>query len=599
MLVVDEQTKKDLKETQATKRAFSLNKDEWLLMTVGFIGAAASGALWPIFSLVFAEITVVLVSINSDKSDIRYWALMFIVLALAFFVATFAMFGGLETSAARLTQKLRGLTFETILYQDMSFFDRPEHSVGALTPVLGRDVSKVSGIRGPKYGVIVQCVSTLLCGLIISFVATWKVTLVTLTIIPPVGFSGYMEIKLMDGFSSKSCCGGFASAGQIASEATDNRSTVASLNQGFFFVEMYMEALEGPVDSAKKSGAVAGLAFGIAELTMFLVWATTFYYGSLLVGRGEITFIDAMKSVSALLFGAVTMGNTFAMMPDASTARSAAINVFKLVDSVPLIDVRDTSGEKPSNVKGLMECEKLVFAYPTRQSVPVFKKLSVTANPGETLALVGESGGGKSTIVGLTERFYDPWSGEIMLDGKSITSLNLRWLRSQIGIVGQEPDLFRGSVRENIAYGLGQEEGTVVTDELIQEAAKLANAHDFIMELPSGHDTDVGERGGEQLSGGQRQRVAIARALVRNPRILLLDEATSALDVASEALVQEALVRAAKGRTTIMVAHRLSTFQAADKIAVVAAGKAVEEGSHGELMRQDGAYKALVESHAL
>mmetsp|Transcript_11552 Transcript_11552/g.29204 ORF Transcript_11552/g.29204 Transcript_11552/m.29204 type:complete len:599 (-) Transcript_11552:47-1843(-) len=594
MLVVDEQTKKDLKETQATKRAFSLNKDEWLLMTVGFIGAAASGALWPIFSLVFAEITVVLVSINSDKSDIRYWALMFIVLALAFFVATFAMFGGLETSAARLTQKLRGLTFETILYQDMSFFDRPEHSVGALTSVLSKDASQVSGITGSKFGTIIQCISTLLCGLIISFIATWKLTLVTLTVIPLIALSGYMEIRMMDGFSSKNG-DGFAAAGQIASEATDNRRTVASLNQGEHFLDKYMEALDGPIKSAKKSAVVAGLGFGVAEFAMFAIWAISFYYGSVLIERGEVSFLDVMKSISALLFGAMTIGNAFAMMPDASTARSAAINVFKLVDIVPLIDVRDTSGDKPGHAEGLLEYEELVFEYPTRQSVPVLRKLTVTANPGETMALVGESGCGKSTLVGLTERFYDPRSGEIKLDGNPIKTLNLRWLRSQIGIVSQEPDLFRGSVRENIAYGLGQEEGTVVTDELIHEAAKLANAHNFIMELPSGYDTDVGERGGE-LSGGQRQRVAIARALVRNPRILLLDEATSALDVASEQVVQEALERAAKGRTTIVVAHRLSTIQTADKIAVVAAGKAVEQGSHGDLMRKNGAYNALVKS---
>jgi len=207
---------------------------------------------------------------------------------------------------------------------------------------------------------------------------------------------------------------------------------------------------------------------------------------------------------------------------------------------------------------------------------------------------VGPSGCGKSTSVSLIERFYNPEEGQILLDGIDISSLNLNWLRRQIGIVSQEPILFGTTIKQNIAYG---KENGKATDEEVQKAAIQANAHKFISALPSGYETDVGEKG-SQLSGGQKQRVAIARAIIRDPKILLLDEATSALDSESEKIVQHALNNARAGRTTIVIAHRLSTIQNADKIAVVDHGVIVEEGTHFELLAKKGLYYSLVNQRA-
>ena len=209
----------------------------------------------------------------------------------------------------------------------------------------------------------------------------------------------------------------------------------------------------------------------------------------------------------------------------------------------------------------------------------------------QTVALVGESGSGKSTVISLLERFYNPDSGAISLDGVEIKSLKVNWLRDQMGLVGQEPVLFNDTIRANIAYGKHKE----VTEEELIKVAKAANAHEFISSLPQGYDTTVGERG-VQLSGGQKQRVAIARAILKDPRILLLDEATSALDAESERIVQDALDNVMVGRTTIIVAHRLSTIKSADTIAVLKDGVIVEKGRHETLMNiKDGFYASLVE----
>jgi len=233
-----------------------------------------------------------------------------------------------------------------------------------------------------------------------------------------------------------------------------------------------------------------------------------------------------------------------------------------------------------AEVKGRITFEDVHFRYPSRLDQPVCQGYNLTVEAGTTVALVGASGSGKSTAIQLVERFYDPDQGSVMLGGTNLRELNVAWLRQQIGLVAQEPVLFSGTIAENIAYG---KPGATRQD--VEAAAHMANAHDFIMSFPDGYDTDVGEKGG-QLSGGQKQRVAIARAMIKDPAVLLLDEATSALDTESERVVQAALDELLKKtkRTTIVIAHRLTTIRDADKICVVDKGVIVEEGTHEELM---------------
>jgi len=277
-------------------------------------------------------------------------------------------------------------------------------------------------------------------------------------------------------------------------------------------------------------------------------------------------------------------------------ARQAAAVIVAIIDRIPLIDSFSEAGLKPDSCRGQVEVKDLVFAYPTAPEHIICNGFSLLIPAGKSMALCGASGSGKSTLIQLLERFYDPLSGCVTLDGVDIKTLNVRWLRAQLGLVGQEPVLFQGTVAQNIAYG----KSTPATQAEIEKAAKAANAHDFITtNLQNGYNTEVGLKGG-RLSGGQKQRVAIARALIKNPAILLLDEATSALDNQSEAVVQTALdgVMATQKLTTIVIAHRLSTIRNADGIAVLCEGKVLELGTHEELLVLQGLYASLVLSHS-
>ena len=284
---------------------------------------------------------------------------------------------------------------------------------------------------------------------------------------------------------------------------------------------------------------------------------------------------------------AVGVSQVSALTGDVSIARPAAQALFKLLDRKPAIDSADPGGLQPDACAGQLELVDVAFTYPTRPGVPVFQRLSLQVPAGRTLALIGESGSGKSTVIQLLLRFYDPDAGSVHLDSNDLRQLNIAWLRRQLGLVSQEPALFATTLAENIGFGA---EGA--NKEEVEAAARAANAHGFISELPDGYQTFVGERG-VQLSGGQKQRIAIARAVLRNPTVLLLDEATSALDLESERVVQAALEGLQAGRTCVVVAHRLTTIRNAHCIAVMRAGAVLEAGTHAELAARNGAYAKL------
>ncbi|XP_068013048.1 ATP-dependent translocase ABCB1 isoform X4 [Melanerpes formicivorus] len=286
----------------------------------------------------------------------------------------------------------------------------------------------------------------------------------------------------------------------------------------------------------------------------------------------------------------MALGQSSSFAPDYAKAKISAAHLFLLFERVPSIDSYSEDGEQPGSFEGNITIKDVRFNYPNRPDVKILQGLNLKVEKGQTLALVGSSGCGKSTVVQLLERFYDPLEGEVLFDGKNAKSLNIQWLRAQLGIVSQEPILFDCTIAENIAYG---DNSRQVSHEEVVHAAKEANIHSFIESLPNKYSTRVGDKG-TQLSGGQKQRIAIARALVRRPRVLLLDEATSALDTESEKIVQEALDKAREGRTCIVIAHRLSTIQNADKIAVIDSGRVVEQGTHQQLLAHKGIYYSLV-----
>ncbi|GIY93919.1 ATP-dependent translocase ABCB1 [Caerostris extrusa] len=298
-----------------------------------------------------------------------------------------------------------------------------------------------------------------------------------------------------------------------------------------------------------------------------------------------IVFFNVM---SASMF----IGQTAPYFEAFAIGRGAAAKIFSIIDRVPIIDSSSELGSKPESLEGYISLKDVHFKYPSRPTVPILQGVSLNIQPGETVALVGPSGCGKSTIIQLILRFYDTEAGEVKIDENNVKDLNVGWVRDHIGLVGQEPVLFSTTIAENIKYGKQD-----ATKEEIEAAAKVANVHDFIETLPKKYDTLVGERG-TQLSGGQKQRIAIARALIKNPRILLLDEATSALDTESEAVVQAALDEARQGRTTVIVAHRLTTIRTADKIVVLKDGTIQEIGTHDQLMTRKGIYYELVSTQS-
>jgi len=335
---------------------------------------------------------------------------------------------------------------------------------------------------------------------------------------------------------------------------------------------------------------------GLAEAVIFFTYAAVFTYGAYLMNleeghSGKLSFTGLMKVFSGIVFSAMTIGQTMSLLPDYGKAKASAFKLFKLIREPPIIDAYSKEGKKP-DINGHLLFDNVKFNYPSRPELAVLKGLSFTIEKGKTIALVGQSGCGKSTSVQLTERFYDILDGRVTVDDVDIREINVAYLRQQMGLVSQEPILFDYSIEENIKYGALYRK---VTEDEVRRAAIAANINNFILSLPEGYNTRVGEKG-TQLSGGQKQRIAIARALVRNPKILLLDEATSALDTESEKVVQEALDRAREGRTCLVIAHRLSTIQTADLICVIQEGVVVESGTHSDLLAMRGVYYNLNQS---
>lgn len=574
-------------------RAFKVNRNEWFFILMGIVGATLNGASFPAMAIIFAEV-INEILVDNSKGAISKWALLYVAIGGAAFLGNFLQHASLGYSGEQMTLKLRRTAFRAILKQDMGFFDMKKNSLGALTTRLATEATAVKGLTGDVLGSIAFGVSTILTGFLIAYISCWRVALVVTTVFPLSAISQGLQLKMMTGFDADSETR-YAAAGTVASEAVDNFETVTSIGVQDVFLNTYKEEVNKTIKNGRRTALVAGIAFGLSEFIAQALWAVSFWIGSIFVRNRQCEFVDLMKAITGLLFGGMMLGNLSSTMPDWGKAKIAATRIFRLLDRESSIDPTVDVDFK-EKIEGNAEMKKVEFEYPSRPNVGVLRGLSVEVKKGQTLALVGASGCGKSTVVGLLERFYDARSGSVTIDGSNITEYDVKWVRKHMGVVAQEPDLFNRSVRDNIAYGLDHVDGTPVTDEMIIAAAKAANAHSFISELEEGYDTVVGARG-TRLSGGQRQRVAIARALVREPKILLLDEATSALDAVSERVVQQALDRAGKGRTTVAIAHRLSTVKDADAIAVVARGKIVEMGRHEQLLRiENGEYANLVKN---
>mmetsp|Transcript_58422 Transcript_58422/g.137526 ORF Transcript_58422/g.137526 Transcript_58422/m.137526 type:complete len:619 (+) Transcript_58422:67-1923(+) len=573
-------------------------KFDVVLIVWGILNAVCTGISLPVFTLFFKDLIDDGFGGNMEgltADAIRDTSFKFLYISIAMFVCGTISNGALLLAAANQGAAIRKAYVRSILRQDIAWFDT--HKSGELTTSLERDCANIQQAIGEKVTLAVHHGVTFVAGIILGFQQGWMMALVLMAALPFVAGSGAWmakSLQTMQEGAEKS----YREAGGIAEQAISGIRTVASLRAESREIERYKSSLEGALRSGVKKGWANGLGFGMVMGAFMGTYALGLWFGSwLIVNRkendatGEVyTGGEVILVFFCIIMGSFGVGQMGPAIQAFGTGRASAKRVFNIIDRVPAINVDSPDGLKPASVKGDISLQNVAFAYPSRKDDAVFTNLNLDIAAGQTVALVGSSGSGKSTVVQLILRFYDPAGGTVRIDGVDVRELNVKWLRQQIKLVSQEPVLFAVSILENVRYGKDD-----ATEEEVREACRASNAHRFISGLPDKYQTQCGERG-RQMSGGEKQRIAIARAIINNPRILLLDEATSALDATSEKLVQSALEGLMQDRTTVVVAHRLSTIRSADNIIVFRAGAVVEKGSHEELLQigPEGYYATLI-----
>ncbi|CAG9315749.1 unnamed protein product [Blepharisma stoltei] len=581
----EEQAKKEYDAGNVKKKMMLMSKSERGWLYLGMAGSMLVGAGYPLVGMFSGKEMFVLALKDSDmiaKSS-EYAGYIFL---LAFFVSLGLIFESVSypKMSANITAKMREASFKALLKYEAAFFDLPENNCSALSARLCNDCEKVNGLGGHIVGIMLGILTSLAVAHGVAAGYSWRMCLVFLAIIPIIIFATAASFMAQSvgvvKFNYESCTA-------QAADAIMNYRTVKAFNLENVMHDKYLEPAAQEFASIRKKAVNSGIAYGLGFGLIWCAYALLFWWGGNIVVKDLDNYEDMTIAMMTCMFGSNAFFLAGIYAPDVKNGVEAAKRLFKVLEYQPKINVNSKDGEK-REVEGKIEFRDVVFCYPNRNYMAV-KSLSFTIEPGTHFAIIGRTGSGKSTVTQLVLRLYDPLSGSVLIDGIDIKDYNLKHLRSQIGLVGQEPVLFTGTIAENIAYGIK------ASQEEIEEAAKKAQAIEFITDpkYSEGFERQVGIKG-SMLSGGQKQRIAIARAIIRNPKILIFDEATSALDSKTELLLLAAIREVMAGKTVIMIAHRLKTISEAHQVMVLESGKILEIGTREDLMNQGGYFYNMI-----
>ncbi|XP_052801272.1 uncharacterized protein LOC128231995 [Mya arenaria] len=574
-----------VKKAVSIKRLVSLAKPEFPMLLGGTLSLFFSSGTQIVAPLYFGKVVD---AAQHSMDELNRTILILLVIYVGGSLFSMARSWLFTLAGQRVVARLRKHLFMSIVQQDVAFFDT--NRTGELCNRLSSDTQVLQNAVTVNFSMLARYLLQMIGSLVLMFSLNASLTGVLLSVVPIVSLSavqyGKFMKKLRQQFQDR-----LGDAGTQAEESLSSIRTVRTFSAEHKVANLYGADVDKSYQVGKKLAAAGGIFEGGVGMMVAGSIVLVLWYGGKLVhenyqnpGSGVTPGI-----FTSFLLYTLQVAMAFALMSalygDFMQAVGASVRIFDLMDRKP--KVPNEKGEILAQLDGRIEFKSVDFTYPSRPESKVITNLCLTVEPGEMVALVGPSGGGKSTIVNLIERFYDPDDGYITLGGQDLRDLDPMWFRQKISMVSQEPTLFACSIKDNIAYG------RQATLEEVISVAMEANAHEFISSFEEGYETKVGERG-VRLSGGQKQRIAIARALIMDPTILLLDEATSALDAESEHLVQEAIDRAMKGRTVVVIAHRLSTVRNASKVVVIDKGVIGEQGTHEELIRKGGVYKRLV-----
>lgn len=565
---------------EALRRIFGFTKPYRSRLFTALILSLLTSVVWLVLPLGMRTM-VDAVFEQADRGLLDQLTMLLLGLFVVQAIVGFAGYYLLEWTGERLVTDLRKQLYAHLHQLDLRFFS--DQRTGDLTSRLTNDVGTIRTAVTTSFVELIRQSMMLIGSMVLMIILDWQMSAFILITVPPVMlFAKYFGQKIRK--LSREVQDRLADSTAVAEEALSAVRVVKAFAREDFESGRYSSAVDTLFKTAIRKLWISNLFWTTVGTLFMMALIGLFWYGGVSVLDGRLTSGDLVAFVFYAFNIARTVGGMSQLYTTFNSAAGASERLFELLDTTADTSDRPDAVEL-SRISGSVEFEDTTFGYDAEHTV--LHRLNRSVASGETVALVGPSGAGKTTFLNLIPRFYDPDEGRILIDGQDITRVTLRSLRNQIAVVSQDVQLFNMSVRENIQYGRLD-----ATDQELEDAARAANAHEFIVDLPKGYDTIVGERG-TKLSGGQKQRIAIARAILRDARILLLDEATSSLDSSSEALVQEALERLMQDRTTFIIAHRLSTVQHADRILVLDDGRIVQEGRHEELFAEDGLYREL------